>query len=297
MAPCWRWGMIVKYTSALKLLLVSTYREYMRDAGTINAAAIAFYTALSLIPIALLAVSVLGHLLGSSAAPLRDDLLRRLLPGSGQQVIIALQGQRLEGLGFISVVSAVGLLWAGSNLFTVLSRVLTAIWVGAPHRGFFAQRAVGLLSLIAAGLLFLATVLITSVLAAVRPTANEIGPLSPVLRFFESSLPWLGIAVLAYIAFFLVYRFLPAGHVDTRAALLAALPAAALWLLSRDLFARLVAGSAAYSRFYGPFASAVVLLLWIYVSAIIMILCAEFGEVLQEHYWPARAEERQPGMI
>jgi membrane protein len=287
----------VKHASTARLLLISTYREYTRDAGTINAAAIAFYTALSLVPIALLAVSVLRHLLGSSAAPLIGDLLRRLLPGSGQQVVAALQGQRLEGLGFVSAVSAVGLVWASSNLFAVLSRVLTTIWVGAPHRGFLAQRAIGLLSLIAAGLLFLANILITSVLAALSAAPPIAGPFSVVLRFFESSLPWLGIALLAYISFFLIYRFLPAGHVDAKAALLAAIPAALLWLLSRDLFSRLVAGSTAYNRFYGSFATAVVLLLWIYVSAIIMIVCAEFGEVLQERYWPARAEERQAGMI
>ncbi|MBN1460163.1 MAG: YihY/virulence factor BrkB family protein, partial [Armatimonadetes bacterium] len=73
-------------------------------------------------------------------------------------------------------------------------------------------------------------------------------------------------------------------------ALVASVPAALLWLASRRIFAMLVVGSSRYGQLYGPLAGAVVLLLWIYYSAYIMILCGEVGAVLQKRYWTAPTE-------
>ncbi len=272
-------------------VLRAAYRDFGRDTGGVTAGAIAFYTALSLVPIALLALSITGHLLGHSGQARAEvaAVLRQLLPGAaGQQVLDAIAGYSVSGRLLPNIVAFLGLLWAGTNLFGVLSLILTSIWIGHRERGFLAQRAVGLLALLVAGLLFFANMLLTSAVAALQ-AHQQLRLIGPVLPFGTS-------ALLAALTFFLLYRFLPRGHVSTRAALVAALPAAAFWLISRYPFSLLVSGSSAYGQLYGPLAGAVVLLLWIYYSAYIMVFCAELGAAAQARFWPKEvARPAEPG--
>lgn len=274
----------------IRSLLREAYHEFVSDAGGVTAGAIAFFTSLGLVPIALLAVSISGHLLGSAEAYTQvARLVQQVFPGTSQQVLGALRAYSVSHQASINVVATLGLLWSGVNLFAVLSTILTTIWVGRPRRGFIAQRFVGLLCLLVGGLLFTANLVLTSLIAAVSAQEARLGPLAHYLRYFHflgSALPYVVSGTLAALTFFLLYRFLPAGPVRSRAALAGAVPAALLWLISRHLFSLLVAGSSRYGQLYGPLAGAVVLLLWIYYSAYIMIFCAELGVVTQRRYWP-----------
>jgi membrane protein len=128
--------------------------------------------------------------------------------------------------------------------------------------------------------------LLTSAIAALHAHEARLGAVGEYVRVLGSVLPLLVSAGLAALTFFLLYRFLPGTRVSSRAALVAALPAALLWLLSRSVFSVLVAGSSRYGQLYGPLAGAVVLLLWIYYSAYIMVFCAELGAAAQQRYWP-----------
>jgi YihY family inner membrane protein len=269
-------------------LLHDAYQEFNRDAGAVIAGAIAFFATLALVPVALLTVSLLGHFLGSAEAFAQvERVMQQLLPGVSQQVLEALRAYSLPSRLLVNTVGTLGLLWSGMNLFALLSQILTTIWIGPPARGFVAQRLVGVVCLFGGGLLFLANIVLTSFAAALSSQEHRFGPFAQYFRYFLSSaLPHLLSGALAALTFFLLYRFLPAGKVSTRAALTAALPAALLWLLSRYLFALLVAGSSRYGQLYGPLAGAVVLLLWIYYSAYIMIFCAELGVTAQQRYWP-----------
>ena len=272
------------------LLLRDAHREFAKDAGSVIAGAIAFFTSLALIPIALLALSLLGHVLGSERAYTHvAEATQQALPGVSQQVLEALrsysEGRRL----LVNVVGTLGLVWSSVNLFALLSSILTTIWIGEPRRGFVGQRLAGLLCLLVGGALFVLNMALTWLVGAVSVGGTGLGALAPYVRFFHflgSALPYLVSGALAALIFFLLYRFLPAGLVSSRAALAGALPAAVLWLLSRYLFSVLVAGSSRYGRLYGPLAGAVVLLLWIYYSAYIMIFCAELGVVAQRRWWP-----------
>ena len=138
-------------------------------------------------------------------------------------------------------------------------------------------------------------ILAAGLIAALRSDEELFGPLAEAvhnMHFLGSMAPFFLSAVFAALGFFLLYRFLPNGSVSTRAAALAALPAALLWLASRSLFSVLVAGSSHYGQVYGPLAGAVVLLLWIYYTAYIMIFCAELGVAAQGRYWPKAGSSR-----
>jgi len=269
-------------------LVRTAHREFVHDAGGVTAGAIAFYTAVALVPTVLLIISLVGHTLGHEETyQAMGRVLAQVLPGNTSAgVLRAIYGYSQSGRLLVNLVGALGLLWSAINLFGVVSMILTTIWVGRPERGFFAQRVVGLLALVVAGVLFAVNVVLTGGLAALRAAAAGGGPLADYLRVIGPVLPFLVSALLAALTFFLLYRFLPGGKVSTRAALVAAVPAALLWLLSRWAFSALVAGSSRYGHLYGPLAGGVVLLLWIYYSAYIMIFCAELGVAAQARYWP-----------
>ena len=269
-------------------LFRDAYQEFNRDAGAVTAGAIAFFATLSLVPIALLATSLLGHFLGSAEAFSQvERVMQQLLPGVSQEVLGALRAYSAPSRLLVNVVGTLGLLWSGTNLFALLSQILTAIWFDRPPRGFAAQRLAGLLCLLVGGALFFGNIVLTSFAAALSAQEARFGPLAHYVRpLLGSASPYLISGALAALTFFLLYRFLPAGKVSTRASLTAALPAALLWLVSRYLFALLVAGSSHYGQIYGPLAGAVVLLLWIYYSAYILIFCAELGVTAQQRYWP-----------
>jgi len=259
------------------------------------AGAVAFFASLSLIPLGLIIVSSVGHLIGSEQAFREtEQIVRQYFPGSSKMVLNALETTRASsGRWLVNIVATFGLLWSGLNLFTTLSLILTIVWVGRPKRSFVARKAVSFLALIVASLVFLASTILTSAAASISSYATTIHALAPYMHYVDlvnSALSSLVQLVLVSVMFFLLYWLLPAGRISVPSALIASVPAALLWLASRKVFAILVVGSSHYGQLYGPLAGAVVLLLWIYYSAYIMILCAEVGAVLQKRYWTAPTE-------
>ena len=276
-------------------LLAGAQKRFSRDSGGLMAGSVAFFASLSLIPLGLLLISALGHLIGSDQAFRHvEAAVQQYFPGSSNVMLKALDSTRTSsGRWLVDVVGTFALLWSGMNLFTTLSMILTIVWAGEPKGSFFARKAISFLAVIAAGLIFLASAVMVSVAATFRAYASSIGAYLRYLDYVELVNGAMSLSVQAALAasfFFALYRLLPAGRVTARGALAAAVPAALLWIASRSVFSMLVVGSSRYGQLYGPLAGAVVLLLWIYYSAYIMILCGELGAVAQERYW---TEEHQ----
>ncbi|MFB3883380.1 MAG: YihY/virulence factor BrkB family protein [Armatimonadota bacterium] len=274
-------------------VLVQAHESFLDHLGPLKAGSIAFFATLSLFPLALLLVSVTGRIIGSQQA--YDGvatLVREYMPGVSGEVLAAIDHARSAGRHLlVDAVGVLGLIWSATNLFATLSQALTVVWFGEPRRGFLRRRAVSLLAVLVAGLLFFASVVVTSALAALSSyaqTIEEVARLREQLRFLDSAAAWTVHTAAAALMFFLVYWIMPAGRVAARAAAIVAAPAALFWMVSRGVFAVIVTGSTRYGHLYGPLTGAVVLLLWIYYSAYIMVYCGEIGGALQARYWPAR---------
>lgn len=250
------------------------------------AAATAFYFLLSLVPLALLTISLLGHLVGTEEVRRRVvDLVEAGAPEASGPLVAAIQaiaGQ--ESRWFVNLLGLFALVWSGVSLLGNLSAFLTIAWIG--HAGgatFFRRKLMGLGALVTAGVLFLLSVAFTSLAGTLNGAQVHARGLAEV----RAAVDWLISTVVATGMFFLLYRFLPAARVSSRAALLGAVVAAVLWHISRRLFVLLVASSAAYGEIYGPLAGVVVLMLWIYYSCLILFVCAELAAAYQEQREPA----------
>lgn len=251
---------------------------------SLRAAALAYHALLAVFPLLLFLVFLASQVLASAAA--REALaiyLERTLPALADTVM-AVVDQTLRLRGSIGLVGSLGLLWSASAIFTVLSSSFSVIW-GATPRPFWWRRLLSLLTVLALGGLFLLSVLL-SALAAVRLPWSA----TPLGRWLAAGVN-LGLTV---VLLWLMYRVLPNRKVDGRAALVAALLAGLLWEVARVAFGwYLTTGLPQFGLVYGSLASVIILVLWVYYSALVIFLGAVVGATLQREVWPGEEERRR----
>ncbi|HEV3473946.1 MAG TPA: YihY/virulence factor BrkB family protein, partial [Actinomycetota bacterium] len=249
-------------------------RRYGQDAGGHLSASIAYYGFLSLFPLALLALSVVGFAL-SGNPEFRAHLEERVLDAvPGLQTLV---GRNLDAVtatsGSIGLIGLAGLLWTGTGVVGAGRNALRLVFrEGAPPGGFGDRvRLVGL----TAGLGVVA--LAATGLAATAAGLDPQGPLGLALRL-------LGAAVafgLDLVLFLVTYRVLTLRRLGWRALLPGALFAAAGWWILKLVGTWYATTTVQRSEtVYGPFAATVGVLELLYLAARVFLYGAELNAVL-----------------
>jgi membrane protein len=233
-----------------------------RDIGVLTNA-IAFNFLLCLFPLLMVLVAVsqqfpagrrlsgaLTHLL-AEMIPFEHATLARAL------TVLAEQSRRIEAISLLLI------LWGSSGIFVPIEMALGRAWGGAPRRSFWRARLLAFIMTLACGTLALVSVGLTFAARSFRdewPTVAEYGA--------------RGSAFLLTLAlFFLIYRFVPSTRVHAGVAARAALWGGAGWELIKYAFvARLPAMN--LKAVYGPLAFAVALILWAYISSLMLVFGA-----------------------
>ena len=244
----------------------------------VRAAALAYYGLFSLFPLLLFLVFIATRLLqiGDAGAQL-EELLARLIPVP--EVLDLVEGvidqtvARRSSIGFIS---ALALLWTASSLFANLEASLNVIWK-APRRVAYRRRLLGVAAVLVLGLLFLLAILLSTVQAI--PLITDFIPFLDELDF--------GISLLLSVLFFwLIYRWLPNAHVAPVPSLAGAALAGVVWQASQFLFRLyLTSGLSNLGAVYGTLASLIGLILWAFLTGMILFIGGIFSAVLQRKYW------------
>jgi membrane protein len=261
--------------------------------GPDRAAAIAFYTLMSLLPLLIFLISVGVALLGSFDLAYKGALL--LFHG----VVVPLDQGSLEALrNFVQRATLLqwpGILllaWTARRIFGSLLSALEVVFE-APARGFahgnLFSLAVVLLTGVALLLTLVASTLFAAVEGALERTANPaaLNALRDMVgRFVGHVLP----ATTAFAFFFLVYRFFPRRRaaVTGEDAAIGALIGTLLWLLAQVAFSYYVRNMADYGL-YGALEGVIVLALWLELSAAIILFGGEVVAVLPSFGQPGGA--------
>jgi membrane protein len=266
-------------------LLWRAGNRFFEHNGPDRAAAIAFYTLLSLLPLLIFLISVGVALLGSFELAYKGALL--LFHG----VVVPLDQKSLDALhNFVERATLLqwpGILllaWTARRIFGSLLSALEVVF-GAPARGFahgnLFSLAVVLLTGVALLLTLVASTLFAAIEGALERTANPAALAAfreLVGRFAAHLLP----ATAAFAFFFLVYRFLPApqgaGH-RARTRRSARCSRRLLWLLAQVAFSYYVRNMADYGL-YGALEGVIVLALWLELSAAIILFGGEVVAIL-----------------
>ncbi|MHB0912723.1 MAG: YihY/virulence factor BrkB family protein [Armatimonadota bacterium] len=264
------------WTKDLVSFLKDVFHEFSADQGSLFAAAISFFGIISLIPLLLTAVGLLGFVMGNERA-LQSvvEFIRSYVP-VGFQAVESYLARLSDQSGVLSGLGVLGLLWAGSQVFVIIQQVMN-IALGSERRlGFFKSRAVALIMVVAAGLLFGFSISLSWLFGFLlhrQPFNLFEGDLA--LRFFGVLLT----IVISSMAFVLMYHFVPLKDVGFRGPLVGGITAGLLFEVAKYGFRWYVTNIADFSSIYGPFSVAVVLVLWIYYVSLIAVFGAEIASV------------------
>jgi len=164
-------------------------------------------------------------------------------------------------------------IWGASALFSAVSLAINRAWdIRQYHRHFFIRKASELGMVLGIGILFLLSLGTSAIILIIFKALNL--PAADLIIVDLGSR--LAAFVLILIVFLLLYKLIPNTRTYWRYVWPGALLAAILFEIARTMFIFYINNLANYQLIYGSIASIIVLLVWIYYSAFIMILGAEF---------------------
>ncbi len=248
-------------------------------------AALAFYTILSLAPLVILVLAIVALFFGHSTA--QAQLLAQVESMIGPQGAEAVKTMIDHGLepasGVVaSVVGVVTLLFGASGVFGELRAALDKMWDAQPKSedglwSVIKQRFFSFGMVLAVGFLLLVSLVISAALAAVEKFSSGLLPMpTSVLNTINFIISIAGIAVL----FALIFKYVPStSKIASRSLWVGSAATALLFTIGKFLIG-IYLGKAAVGSAYGAAGSLVVVIVWVYYSALIFLFGAEFTHVL-----------------
>jgi membrane protein len=268
--------------------------EWSKDNALSLGAALAFYTLFSLAPLLLLIIAIVGLVFGRAAA--QGEIVARVAGAVGPEAATVIEGMiksaSAPASGVIAtVVSLATMLFGASGVFGQLQTSLNQIWgVTAGRRrgvrGMVRQRLASFSLILGIGFLLFLSLLVSAVLAGVHElVAAHLPALSGLLQPANFLISFLMITAL----FALIFKMLPDARMRWRDVWPGAAVTALLFTVGKTLIG-LYLGRTGRTSVYGAAASLVVLLLWVYYSAQILLIGAEFTEVYSRRYGSRRED-------
>ena len=253
--------------------------EFLDDDGTAWAAAVAYYSLLSAVPLLLALATIASFFIDQQwAIQQATTLLRDYLPDGTQRISETVQ-QALDQRESVGLVSFLALFWSGSRVFGALTRALNNAFNVEDSYSFLRRAMLEFTMAITIGLFFIAALVSNVVLNLLLGILHFLPDGAAEVTVLASE----GVSLLLlYVAFFLVYKVVPRRDVSRRAALGGALTATVLFALARPLFLGYVEEFANYSAVYGPLAIVIILVFWAWLSAVILIYGGEVTAQIEE---------------
>jgi membrane protein len=252
------------------------------------AASLAYYTALSLAPLILLIVGIVGLVLDRQqvATQLTTQLEGLMGPAARELVTSILAATSPQGGTLATVIGLLTLFIGATAVFGELQATLNLVWEvrPAPTNGVWAgiwvvlrERLFSLALVLALAFLLLVSLVISATLAGAAALLQ--GPEQALLsRLLELG---VSLVVLTFV-FALLYKYVPDAEIGWQDVWLGGLITAILFTLGKTAIGFYL-GQASVGSAYGAAGSLVVLLVWVYYSALIMFFGAEFT-----HVWATR---------
>lgn len=269
-------------------LLKTTYRKWSDDKAGRLGAALAFYAVFSLAPLLIIAIAIASLVFGEEAAKghVADKLNKLIGTRAAGAVEETIERTHASGSGLTAtIISIVVLFFSATAVFGQLQDALNTIWgvQSKPKRGWFGtikDRLATFVVVLGFGALLLVSLSLSTTLAVVGQVLPNSLP--------GSALLWRGIElvvalVLFTLLFAMIYKFLPDVQLAWRDVIIGAFVTAVLLSIGKFLIGLyLVYGSPASA--YGAAGSLVIILLWVYYSAQVMLFGAELTEVYASRY-------------
>ena len=250
--------------------------ELSKDQVTDIAATITYYGVLSLFPFVLFLVALASVVIEPAEAERLVQELGKVAPGAVTQII----GERIRQLGEQQNVTLLGFgalaaIWAASGGVTAVMRALNTAYDVKEGRPFWKVRGIAILMTLVAGALGLVAALVA---IAAAPIADAIGgPIGTVITWLR--LPVAGLVMMFLWA--LVYYVLPDVEQRFRFITPGSVFGVLVWVLASWGFSKYVTSFGSYDKTYGSLAGVIVLLLWMWISSLVLLVGAEVNALIE----------------
>lgn len=249
------------------------------------AASLAFYTLFSLAPTIIIAVTVIGVVLGEDAA--QGQIVAQLQGTLGTDAATAIEQavaqSRIEESGLLpTLLGFFALMVGATTVFAQMQFSLNTIWgvTAKPTSNsafvFIKNRLLSLTVVLSIGFILLVSLIVGVVLRGMLQAADNLVPYASFLTMSIESLISFGVVILLFAA---IFKVLPDVVLHWQDVFIGAVVTAVLFTVGRSVIAIYLAYTATAST-YGAAGSVVMILLWVYYSSLILLFGAAFTRSL-----------------
>lgn len=264
-------------------LITQSFKEWREDKASRLAAALSYYTIFSLPPLLIISLAIAGRFYSRQAA--QEQLLsqtRDLIGQTGSEAIRQiLENASDPTLSSVAAIIGVGvLLFGASGVFAQLQDAMDTIWEVAPKPGrgiigTIKDRFFSFTMVLGVGFLLLVSLILSTILAAISQFISGWAPEAVLLARILNFVIMFGSVTFLFA---LIFKVIPDVKISWRDVWLGAVVTALLFSIGKWAIGFYLGQSAPAST-YGAAGSLIALLLWVYYSAQILFLGAEFTQV------------------
>lgn len=267
---------VKRIAAKIILILRAAGASFGKQGGARGAAGMAYYTLFSFFPLLIVLVTIVSYFVdGAEASSRVIQLVISVIPVSRNFVEVNIE-RILQIRNSVGILSLLVFLWSGSNAFSMMVHHIMSAWPENERRSFFQKRLFGLAMVILMILVLFILMLSSTLLNVIVKYKDTI----PGIELLFSSWLWhFGAKILYWVVpflfFYSLYRIIPMGRVPVRAAGLSALGITLLWRVASMGFQwYLSSGFARYEVIFGSLSAVIAILLWIYISSLILFFGA-----------------------
>jgi len=273
------------------LLIKATFREWSEDNAPRLGAALSYYTVFSLAPLLVLVIAVAAFFLGEEAAEGQIvEQLRGLLGTETASVVQTMlrSANRSDGGAIATAIGIATLLIGASGVMVELQAALDTVWKVIPKpdqpvKRLVRTRLIALGLVLSMGFLLLVSLVLSSVLSWLAGWLGGVLPAWIALGFVLDYGLSIGVITLFFA---LIFKVLPDAKVSWRDVWIGALVTSLLFHVGKFAIG-LYLGQASVASAFGAAGSLAVLLVWVYYSAQIVLLGAEFTRAYANQFGSA----------
>ena len=269
-------------------LLKETFTEWQQDKASRLAAALAYYTIFSLSPLLVIAVAIAGAVFGEEAA--KGQIVGQIegLVGTEGATVIqtAIENASQPDVSNVaSWISIIVLFFGASGVFAQLQDALNTVWNVEPKPGggiigFITKRILSFSMVLVIGFLLLVSLVLSAALSAL---GNFNSNLLPEFSYFWQILNQAISFGIIIVLFAMIYKYLPDVKISWSDVWIGAFITSLLFVIGKYALG-LYLGRSSLGSTYGAAGSLIVLLAWVYYSAMILFFGAEFTQVYAARY-------------
>ena len=265
-------------------LLKTTFNEFIDDNGMKLSAALSYYTFFSLAPLLIIIISLFGYFFGEEA--MRGGIYGQINGLVGNDAALQIQ-ETIKNVklsnsnSFFTTIGVIILLIGASGVFSEIQDSLNYIWgiKAKPKRGitkFIKNRLVSFSMIGSVGFLFLVGLIVNALMDILNKRLSEYFPQNILALFYALNL--LIVFIIITLLFTLIFKTLPDGKVALGDCTIGASFTAVLFMIGKFAIGAYL-GSSSIATVYGAAGSVILILIWVYYSAIILYFGAEFTKV------------------